>query len=49
MQHYCIYACVYVLFAEILDLYVSDDRSEDSEDCAEDSDDRKMDYCIVFR
>ena len=35
----CICACVYVLFAEILDLYDSDDCSEDSDDSVKDSDD----------
>ena len=38
----CIYECVYVLFAEILDLYDSDDCAEDSDDSVEDSDD-----CVV--
>ena len=35
----CIYACVYVLFVEILDLYDSGDCSEDSDDNVEDYDD----------
>ena len=29
----CIYACVYVSFAEMFDLYDSDDCAEDSDDC----------------
>ena len=35
----CIYACIKVLFTEILDLYDSDDCAEDYDDCTEDSDD----------
>ena len=37
-----IYASNYVLFAEILDLYDSDDCADDCNDCAEYSDD-----CVV--